>query len=115
MRLLACGVIFAVVASAQSASFKNAFAAGKLKQEGATVWLANSTTNKAAYQTAFRRLSAAGFNVLELAFGNNNLSQSLVYQVNPKPASAEYIKNIVPASEVTVSFTAAAAHLIVRR
>ena len=82
--------------------FKNAFAIGKLRAENASVWLATSTGNRAAFRTAYRKLSEAGFSVLELPYSSDDLPKSLLYQVNPKPASVEYVENTLPMTEVTV-------------
>lgn len=76
-----------------TAFFKNSFAAAKLKEEQSVVWLANSTNNKAALDTAMRKLQTAGVTVYELNYSKDNLPQTTVYQVNPKPATAEYIAN----------------------
>jgi len=73
--------------------FKNSFAAAKLKQEQSTVWLANSTNNPQVLTTAMRKLQTAGVTVYELNYSKDNLPQTTVYEVNPKPATAEYIAN----------------------
>ena len=82
--------------------FKNSFSLGKLTQEKSTVWLANSTANSAAYNTAFRKLTNAGLQVYQLSYSKDNLPQTLVYQVNDKPATAEFIKNEFNATEVNL-------------
>jgi LCP family protein required for cell wall assembly len=82
--------------------FKNSFSIGKLKAEQSTVWLASSTGNKQAYDTAFRQLTDAGIVVYQLSYSNDNLSQTIVYQVNSKPATTEFIKNTLNATEVTL-------------
>ncbi len=82
--------------------FKNSFSIGKLKSEQSTVWLASSTGNKEAYNTAFRQLTDAGLMVYQLSYSNDNLPQTIVYQVNPKPATTEFIKNTLNATEVTL-------------
>jgi LCP family protein required for cell wall assembly len=82
--------------------FKNSFSIGKLKSEQSTLWLANSTGNKEAYDTAFRQLTDAGLVVYQLSYSSDNLPQTIVYQVNPKPATTEFIKNTLNATEVTL-------------
>jgi polyisoprenyl-teichoic acid--peptidoglycan teichoic acid transferase len=82
--------------------FKNSFSIGKLTAEKSTVWLANSTGNKQAYDTAFRQLTDAGIKVYQLSYSLDNLPQTIVYQVNPKPATAEFVKNTLNATEVTL-------------
>lgn len=82
--------------------FKNSFSIGKLNQEQSTVWLADSTKNQAAYNTAFRKLTNAGLKVFALGYSKDNLAQSIVYAANPKPATVEFIKNTLNATEVTL-------------
>lgn len=82
--------------------FKNAFAIGKLEDEKAVVWLADSTGNQQAYDTAFRKLTDAGIIVYALSYTKDNLPNTLVYQVNPKPATDEFIQNILFATEATL-------------
>lgn len=73
--------------------FKNSFSIGKLKNENGVVWLATSTGDQQAYQTAMRKLTDAGIKVFQLAYSKDDLPQTTVYQVNPKPATAEFIQN----------------------
>lgn len=73
--------------------FKNSFAAAELKNENAVVWLANSTGNTNIYKTAERKLTNAGVKVYELGYTKDNLSQTTVYQANPKTATAEFVAN----------------------
>jgi len=82
--------------------FKNSFSIGKLTAEKSTVWLANSTGSQQAYNTAFRDLTDAGLQVYQLSYSKDNLPQTIVYEANPKPAAAEFIKNTLNATEVTL-------------
>ncbi len=82
--------------------FKNSFAIGDLAAEKSVVWLANSTSNTQAYNTAFRKLTEAGIQVYQLAYTKDNLSQTILYQANPKPATAEYLKNELKATEANL-------------
>ncbi len=82
--------------------FKNAFAIGKLYQEKSTIWLGNSTTNKKAYQAADIKLKETNLTVWELPFGGEPFPKNIFYQVNPKPATAEFIKNSLNATEVSL-------------
>ncbi len=82
--------------------FKNSFAIGKLSAEKSIVWLANSTANPDRYNTAFRKLTNAGLIVYELTYTKDNLPSTLVYEVNPKPATAEFIKNQLKATQTNV-------------
>jgi LCP family protein required for cell wall assembly len=79
--------------------FKNSFSIGKLAAEKSTVWLASSTGNKAAYNTAYRKLTDAGLTVFQLSYGKDDLNSTIVYQANAKPATAEFIKNELHATE----------------
>lgn len=83
--------------------FKNSFAIGKLTEEKSIVWLANSTSDSQIYNTAFRKLTDAGIKVYQLSYTKDNLTTSIIYQVNPKPASAEYLKNLLGATEVNIA------------
>jgi anionic cell wall polymer biosynthesis LytR-Cps2A-Psr (LCP) family protein len=82
--------------------FKNSFSIGKLALEQSTVWLADSTGNQQAYNTAYRDLTDAGITVFPLPYSKDNLSQTIVYQADPKPATTEFIKNTLNATEVTL-------------
>lgn len=82
--------------------FKNAFALGKLANEKSVVWLATSTGDKIEYQKAWSKLSEAGFSVWELPYSKDMLDKTIIYELNSKPASVEYIKNTLKATEVTL-------------
>lgn len=82
--------------------FKNAFALGKLTQEKAVVWLGDSTSLPDTFQKAENKLKAAGLTVWQLNYNKDDLSESIIYSVNPKPATLEYIKNTLKAREVSL-------------
>ncbi len=82
--------------------FKNSFSIGKLVGEKSIVWLASSTGDRKAYNTAFRKLTDAGIAVYELSYSKDNLPETVVYQVNPKPATTEFITNELLATPVTL-------------
>ena len=82
--------------------FKNSFSIGKLASEKSIVWLASSTGDRAAYNTAFRKLTDAGLTVFELNYSKDNLAQTIVYEANPKPATTEFITNELHATEVNL-------------
>lgn len=82
--------------------FKNSFAVAKIKKEQATVWLASSTGNKDAYNSAYRQLTDLGVSVYNLNYSKDNLNSTVIYRVNPKPGTAEFIKNQLNAVEVTL-------------
>ena len=73
--------------------FKNSFAAGAIKQEQSVVWLANSTNSASALATAKRKLGNVGITVFDLGYTKDNLPQTIIYQANPKPATAEFLAN----------------------
>ncbi len=82
--------------------FKNSFSIGKLTSEESVVWLASSTGDKAAYNSAFRQLTNAGIVVYQLSYTKDDLPNTIVYQANPKPATMEFVKNILNATEATL-------------
>lgn len=82
--------------------FQNAFSVAKLQAEQPIVWLASSTGDKNAYQTAARKLSNAGITVFELSYSPDNLPTTIVYMVNPKTATLEYIQNVLGATPVNL-------------
>lgn len=82
--------------------FKNSFAIGKLNQEKSVVWMAASAPGKTSYQAADKQLKDAGLTVWELPYQGQPLSQTVFYQLNPKPATAEFIKNTLNAVEVSL-------------
>lgn len=83
------------------AFFKNSFVVGRLKQENSVVWLGTSTGDKSMFNQAYKTLKSAGLTVWEVGYGQGQLAGNLVYQVNPKPATTEFIKNELGAVEVT--------------
>ncbi len=82
--------------------FSSAFSLGKLASEQSIVWLANSTGNNQAYKTAYRKLTDAGLTVIQLPYSTDNLPQSLVYEVNPKPATSAFIIQSLNATSVAI-------------
>lgn len=85
--------------------FKNAFALGRLYQEKPVIWLGNSTKNLQLYRDADSRLKNAGLTVWEVPYSEGDsepFAQNIFFQVNPKPATAEFIKNTLNAKELTL-------------
>jgi hypothetical protein len=82
--------------------FKNAFRIGQLTGEQSVIWLASTTSGPTDYKTAEKKLQQLGLTVLELPYGGTALPYNVFYQVNPKPATAEFIKNTLNATEVTL-------------
>jgi LCP family protein required for cell wall assembly len=79
--------------------FKNSFTEGKVMEEGAKIWLGNSTNDLSLYKSAEKQLSSAGAIVWQVGYSKDFLPKTVVYQVNPKPATLEYIKNNLNAAE----------------
>lgn len=82
--------------------FKNSFSTGQLTAEKAIVWLADSSTTGRLYKAAETELNNAGLTVYKVIYGGKPLSQSVVYSVNNKPTTAEYIAKALDASPVTL-------------
>lgn len=82
--------------------FKNAFSIGKMVQEKSVLWMASSNHNTAAYERASTILTQTGLTVWEFTYSGQQLEQNIFYQVNPKPATAEFLKNTLNAAEVTL-------------
>jgi len=82
--------------------FQNSLSVAKLQAEQPIIWLASSTGNKTAYQTAYRKLTNAGITVFELSYSTDNLPSTIVYMVNPKAATLEFITNVLKATEVNL-------------
>ena len=82
--------------------FKNIFSLGKMYEEKSVIWLSTSAEDRAGYQEADKKLKEAGLTVWELGYKGEVLSRNIFYQVNPKPATAEFIKNTLHATEVNL-------------
>ncbi len=83
--------------------FKNSFSTGKLGEEKSVVWLADSTPGKNLYKKAEKQLQTAGLTVYQVSYGGKALQQNVVYQVNNKPSTLQFIENNLNASEVTLA------------
>ena len=82
--------------------FKNSFSTGQLTAEKATVWLADSSVTGKLYKKAETELHNAGLTVFKVIYGGKPLSQSVVYSVNNKPSTSEYISEALNASPVSL-------------
>jgi len=82
--------------------FKNIFAVGQLYQEKSVIWLASSSPGKTSYQAALEKLQNMNLTAWELPYGGTVFPYNIFYQVNPKPATAEFIKNTLNAKEVSL-------------
>jgi polyisoprenyl-teichoic acid--peptidoglycan teichoic acid transferase len=82
--------------------FKNAFVLGKLREEKSVIWLGDSTQTASFYTEVEKRLQTANLTVWKLDYSQDNLPETIIYQVNPKPATAEFLKNVLNAKNVTL-------------
>ncbi|MEK7161527.1 MAG: LCP family protein, partial [Patescibacteria group bacterium] len=82
--------------------FKNVFSLGKMVEEKSVIWLSTSSGDRTTYQKADQKLKEVGLTVWELSYKGEPLSKNIFYQVNPKNATAEFIKNSLSATEVTL-------------
>jgi polyisoprenyl-teichoic acid--peptidoglycan teichoic acid transferase len=82
--------------------FKNSFATGQIYEEKSVIWIAQSGTDKKAYEDAKKKLTDSNLTVFDLPYGGSAMPYNIFYQANPKPATAEFIKNTLNAKEVTL-------------
>lgn len=82
--------------------FKNSFSTGQLTAEKATVWLADSSTTGLLYKKAEKELTNAGLTVYKVVYSGKPLSQTVVYSVNHKPSTSEFITNKLNGSPVSL-------------
>ncbi|MCX6797545.1 MAG: LCP family protein, partial [Candidatus Doudnabacteria bacterium] len=82
--------------------FQNSFALGALREEKSVVWLGAGPNNKQAYGQADKILKQAGLTVWEIGYDKETPTENLVFQVNPKPATLDFIKKNLNATEVTL-------------
>jgi polyisoprenyl-teichoic acid--peptidoglycan teichoic acid transferase len=82
--------------------FKNSFGVGKLTAEKSVVWLADSTVSQTLYKKAEQQLVAAGMTVYKVVYSGKPLTQNVVYSVNDKPATLEFIQSSLTASPVSL-------------
>jgi LCP family protein required for cell wall assembly len=82
--------------------FQNSFGVGKLTEEHSVVWLADSTVSQTLYKKAEQALTAAGMTVYKVVYSGKPLTQNVVYGVNDKPATLEFIQANLQASPVSL-------------
>lgn len=82
--------------------FKNSFDKGALVNEHAVVWLADSSVTGKLYKHAETVLQGAGLTVYKVIYSGKPLNQSVVYAVNDKPSTIDFIKNELSASPVSL-------------
>ncbi len=83
--------------------FKNALAIGKLSEEKSVVWIATNDPKTTTYRRISALLEQAGLTVWPIAYTDIQPEQSVIYQVNPKPATTDFLKTTLKAKEVTVA------------
>lgn len=84
--------------------FLNAFALGRIYREKAVLWLGNSGSDKKIYADADAKLKATGLTVWEVPYFGESapFEQNIFFQVNPKAATAEFVKNTLNAKELAL-------------
>lgn len=83
--------------------FSNSFSIGKLAQEKSVVWIATTDPKSSRYKRVAANLEQAGLTVWAITYPDLEPEQSVLYQVNQKPETANYIKNTLKAREVTLA------------
>jgi hypothetical protein len=66
------------------------------------VWIATANPKLSSYKRIEAALTEAGLTVWPIAYSDVEPEQSIVYQVNNKPATSEYLKSMLKTREVTV-------------
>lgn len=82
--------------------FQNSFSGAQINSEKAVVWLADSSTTGQLYKQAETELVNAGLTVYKVIYGGRPLSQSVVYSVNHKPSTSDFIAETLNASPVSL-------------
>ncbi len=82
--------------------FQNSFSSGGVTSEHAVVWLADSSITGKLYKKAETQLQNSGITVYKVIYSGKPLMQSVVYDVNNKPDTIDFIKNKLGASPVSL-------------
>lgn len=82
--------------------FKNSFSSGQLASEKAKIWLADSSTTGLLYKKAEAELTNAGLTVYKVIYSGKPLPQTVVYSVNHKPTTTDYIIDKLNGSSVSL-------------
>lgn len=82
--------------------FQNSFSGAQINSERAVVWLADSSTTGKLYKKAEAELTNAGLIVYKVIYSGKPLNQSVVYSVNHKPTTTDYIASTLKASPVSL-------------
>ncbi len=82
--------------------FQNSFNTSKLSSEKSVIWLADSTKGGRQYSTVAKQLTSQGVTVVQFTYSGTPLTQTVVYEINDKPGTLQFIKDTFSASEVTL-------------
>lgn len=83
--------------------FANSFSIGKLAQEKSVIWIATTDPKSSRYKRVEANLEQAGLTVWPITYPDLEPEQTVLYQVNQKPETTNYIKNTLKAREVTLA------------
>lgn len=83
--------------------FSNSFSIGKLAQEKSVIWIATTDPKSSRYKRVASNLEQAGLTVWAITYPDLEPEQTVLYQVNQKPETANYIKNTLKAREVSLA------------
>lgn len=83
--------------------FKNALSFGLVGKEKAVVWIATNTPNSQAYKRVAQYLEQAGLTVWSLNYTDVEPEQSVVYAVNDKPATKQFLVDALDARTVNLA------------
>ncbi len=82
--------------------FANAQYIGKLREEKSVVWIATSNPKSNAYRRIEAVLQSSGLTVWPISYNDLEPTDSVIYEINKKPATADYLKTLLTAREVTL-------------
>lgn len=82
--------------------FQNALSIGKLSREKSVVWIATQDPRTTSYRRIAALLEQAGLTVWPVTYTDLIPDQSVVFQVNAKPATAQFLTQKLQGREVTV-------------
>lgn len=84
------------------AFFRESFLLGALNQEKATIWLASPNPKTLRSTRLEKYFTALGLKVLPVTYDTIKPAQSIVYQVNPKPKTADFLTRELKATEASI-------------
>lgn len=83
--------------------FQNALSIGKLSKEKSVVWIATQDQRTTEYRRVAALLEQAGLTVWPITYTDLAPEQSVVFQVNAKPATTSFLMQALRGREVTVA------------